>query len=393
MKIGVKLQQQQNNFLKVSDDCLFLNDIVMSRIINLVTQMEAGGAQGAAIRMSEEMRNRGIDAETWFIYKKFDTYINDKNVVVIHDSAPTSIVNVVQIIFKIVKLLKNKKPDGVITYTHYANVVGHVATTLAGIRNKVVTLRNPTYVYPKGVKIADKLMGKFGFYSIIIAVSETVKESCKTYSHNYKKKLRVVYNGVPARISALSKDDARKKFKLPGDKKILINVARLHPQKNQQLLIRIIAELKEYHLAIAGDGELKNSLIQLTKELNVAGRVHFLGEINPADVPDFLKAGDIFLFPSVYEAFGFVIFEAAHNGLPIIGSNIPSNKEVLTVNGNERAGIIVETMDVTDWIKAINAMEDQDLKQHLQSAMQTKLQEYNFNQMVNSYINYATTNN
>ncbi len=364
----------------------------MSRIINLVTQMEAGGAQGAAIRMSEEMRSRGIDAETWFIYKKVDTYINEKNVLVIHDSPPTNIVSVIQIIFKIIKLLKNKKPDGVITYTHYANVVGHVATTLAGIRNRVVTLRNPTYVYPKGVKIADRLMGKFGFYSIIIAVSETVKKSCDAYSNNYKKRLRVVYNGVPARISTLSKADARKKFKLPGDEKILINVARLHRQKNQQLLIKIIAELKNYHLAIAGDGQLKNSLTQLAKELNVTDRVHLLGEINPADIPDFLKTGDLFLFPSIYEAFGFVIFEAAHNGLPIIGSNIPSNKEVLTVNENERAGIIVETMQVADWIEAIKALEDENLKQHLHSAMQKKLQEYNFNQMVNSYINYATAN-
>src|SRR5437016_2655274 len=58
------------------------------RVINLVTQLEPGGAQGAAIRMSQQMRLRGHSAQTWFLYKKFDCYQNEPELNVIADSRP-----------------------------------------------------------------------------------------------------------------------------------------------------------------------------------------------------------------------------------------------------------------------------------------------------------------
>src|SRR5690606_35403463 len=119
-----------------------------------------------------------------------------------------------------------------------------------------------------------------------------------------------------ARISALTKDEARKKFNFnTGSSKLLINLGRLHPQKNQELLIKMMPYLPGYHLAIAGQGELFQDLSKLVKDLNVADRVQLLGEIKPNDVPDFLRCGYVFLFSSVFEAFGFAIFEAAYNGL------------------------------------------------------------------------------
>ena len=356
--------------------------------------MEAGGAQGAAIRMSKEMRARGIDAETWFIYKKADTYTDEEKVYIIHDKPPKKISDVLQIIKKIKKRIKENPPHGVISYTHYASTLGHIASKSIKIKNRVATMRNPVWSYPRFAKILNKWMGANGYYTKIIAVSDTVRKSCDAYAEAYKKNITVVYNGVPARISPLNKNEARKKFGLDNidNNKLLVHVGRLHPQKNQQLLIRIIAELKGYHLAIAGDGELRDELNTLATELNVTNRVHMLGEIKPYNVPDFLRCGDVFLFPSNFEAFGFVIFEAAYNDLPIITSNIPSSIEVLSTGENETAGIIVKTMDVPDWIEAIQSIEDESLKQQLKSNMDKKLKEYDFNKMVDAYIHYATVN-
>ncbi len=360
----------------------------MKRIINLVTHMEAGGAQGAAIRMSKEMRERGIDAETWFIYQKADTYTDEEKVHIIHDKPPTNIKDVFRIIKKIKQRIKQNPPHGVISYTHYASTLGHIAS------NRVATMRNPVWTYPRFAKMLNKWMGANSYYTKIIAVSNTVKKSCDSYSKKYRDNIIVVYNGVPARISSMDKASARQKFGFGeiGDNKLLVHVGRLHPQKNQQLLIRIVAEIKGYHLVIAGDGELREDLNNLARELNVQDRVHMLGEIKPYDVPDFLRCGDMFLFPSVFEAFGFVIFEAAYNGLPVVASNIPSNVEVLSDNKNETAGIIVKTMNVPDWIKAIKQLEDEEIRKQYDERMQVKLIEFDFNKMVDSYIKYATEN-
>ena len=356
--------------------------------------MEAGGAQGAAIRMSREMRARGIDAETWFIYQKADTYADEEKVSVIHHKPPTNFKDVFQIIKKIKKRIKQNPPDGVISYTHYASTLGHIASKFAGVKNRVATMRNPVWSYPRLVKILNRWMGANGYYTKIIAVSDTVKKTCDAYPKKYRDNITVVYNGVPVRTSQLDKASARKKFGFDNieNNKLLVHVGRLHPQKNQQLLIRIIAELKDYHLAIAGDGELRDDLNNLTEELNVKDRVHMLGEVKPYDIPDFLRCGDIFLFPSLFEAFGFAIFEAAYNGLPVIASNIPSNVEVLSNNKNEAAGIIVKSMNVPDWVDAINRMENQEMKNQYSEKMRVKLKEFDFNKMVDSYIHYATEN-
>ena len=361
------------------------------KVINLITHMEAGGAQANAIRMSQQMRKRGIDAETWFIYKKFDTYINEPNVSIIHDAPPTNIFHALKIFFKIIKLLRKHKLDGVITYSHYSNVLGSIAAKFSGIKKRVSTLQNPVSAYPKSARIIDRLLGPTGFYTSIIAVSETVKKSCDLYPESYKKRIHVIYNGVPKRLSSLTKEEARKKFNLNiSDNRLLINVGRLHPQKNQQLLINLMPLLTGYHLAIAGDGMLRDKLTTLASNLNVLDRVHFMGELLPGDIPDFFKCGDMFVFPSIYEGFGLAIFEAAYNGLPTVASNIPSSIEVLTTKNNKKAGLIVETMQTEDWAKAITSLNDKDLREDLILNMQQQLNQFNIGVMVESYIQQVT---
>src|SRR5690606_6664681 len=64
-------------------------------------------------------------------------------------------------------------------------------------------------------------------------------------------------------------------------------------------------------------------------------RVTFLGDVDPATVADALRAADVFGFPSLSEAFGFAALEAAGNGVPIVGSDIPAMRELF---GSARAG-------------------------------------------------------
>lgn len=352
--------------------------------------MEAGGAQGAAVRMSKEMRASGLHAETWFIYKKTDTYVNEDHIKIIYEKEPTSIKDVWIVVKKLTLLLKEIQPEGIITYTHYASILGCIAAKSAGIKNRVATIRNPVWTYPKAAKIIDKIIGAAGYYSTIIAVSAAIKQSCDNYPAGYKRRIEVVYNGVPARVSKLDKTEARRKYNIPVNKKVLLNVGRLHPQKNQKLLIDIMPSLPEYNLVLAGDGELKQSLLDHSIKLGVENHVFFTGEIKPDEVPDVLKTGDCFVFPSLFEAFGFAIFEAAYNDLPIIASNIPSTVEVLTLKAGEKAGIIVEDMSEKAWTEAVRQMENDTIRSKVLLNMQQKLPQFSFCKMVNSYIHYAT---
>jgi glycosyltransferase involved in cell wall biosynthesis len=74
--------------------------------------------------------------------------------------------------------------------------------------------------------------------------------------------------------------------------------------------------------------ELQRALDQL----GIDERVKFLG--HREDVPEILAAGDVFVFPSLYEGLGGSLIEAMALGLPIVASDIPAVREVVEENRN-----------------------------------------------------------
>lgn len=360
------------------------------RIVNIITQMEAGGAQGAAIRVAAELRRRGHEAETWFLYLKRPTYVEHEGVRVLLERQPTKVNSYTYIFNKLIRDIQTFKPDGVITYTHYANVLGQIAALIAGVPARVASQRNPSWSYPKAARYLDQVIGSLGIYTANIAVSHAVYESFNSYPKSYGQRLRIIYNGVSPKESSLDKIEARTKFNLPEQSPLVVNVGRLAHQKNQEVLIKALCLLPAVHLAIAGDGELRESLMQQALDLGVKKRVHFVGEIPPENIPDFLRTGDIFTFPSHFEAFGFALVEAMHVGLPVIASDIPALAEVLS-KSSEPVGLLIPPTDDKAWAQAIQqVLADDQLRTTLSSQSQQRAALFSLENMVNGYEQCVT---
>ena len=82
---------------------------------------------------------------------------------------------------------------------------------------------------------------------------------------------------------------------------------------------------------LVGEGRLTKQLQRRAAELGVASRVHFFGKRR--DVPQLLKAADLYVQPSRVEGFGIAALEAMASGLPIIASNVAGLAEVVGENG------------------------------------------------------------
>lgn len=104
---------------------------------------------------------------------------------------------------------------------------------------------------------------------------------------------------------------------------VFIAVGRFSPEKNPEFILRIFDEilrrLSGARLLWAGEGKL----LEMTKcragELGIAGAVDFLGFRR--DIPEIMKRGDCFLFPSLYEGFGNALIEAQAAGLDCFASD------------------------------------------------------------------------
>jgi len=122
------------------------------------------------------------------------------------------------------------------------------------------------------------------------------------------------------------------------------------PQKGQEILIEVAKQLKrkgyDFEILIAGEGKLKGLLLQKAVEEGVADRVRFMGFVE--NMPQFMNSIDIFLFPSHWEGFGYVIAEAMYCQKPVVAFNVSSNPEIIR---NNETGFLVKHGDVKSFLE------------------------------------------
>jgi len=180
-----------------------------------------------------------------------------------------------------------------------------------------------------------------------------VEDSVVSYSRSYRERVSVVYNGVPEPSVASSRDETRRRWKLPLEAAVLVNVGRFSTQKNQEFLIRLLETNKDLHLLLVGDGELHDSLRRLPVEVNVEDRVHFTGEVGSNEVSSLISCSDILVLPSLFEAVGLVVLEAMMLGKPVVSNDIPSSREFIGEDG-----ILVDIASPEKWLSAIQTLLD-----------------------------------
>ncbi|MGC9518892.1 MAG: glycosyltransferase [Desulfuromonadaceae bacterium] len=173
----------------------------------------------------------------------------------------------------------------------------------------------------------------------LICVSDAVRGNIRNKLNWSHTKIETLYNRIninAVQDQQLSRSDSRTFLGLPNDAWIIGNVGRLHPDKDQQTLIKgfasAVPRLPDHSLLVLiGTGRLEEDLRGLARKLNVESKVMFLGQVPNAKY--YFKAFDVFVLTSDHEPFGMVLLEAMAAGLPIIASNCGGAKEIVSGYG------------------------------------------------------------
>jgi glycosyltransferase involved in cell wall biosynthesis len=177
-----------------------------------------------------------------------------------------------------------------------------------------------------------RLLGRVTDLSI--AVSQGVKEYLVEQVGLDPAKVRVVPNGVDlaAMDGARPGKAMRQELGLPEDTPLIGLVGRLdHWGKGHKELLEAMAALKERYpvqALIVGGGRREAEMRESAAGLGLAGQAHFLGQRR--DVPDLLKAMDIFVLPSYSEGVSLALLEAMAAGRPVIATRVGGTPEVVT---------------------------------------------------------------
>ncbi len=101
---------------------------------------------------------------------------------------------------------------------------------------------------------------------------------------------------------------------------------------------------------MAGSGELRSQLEELTGQLGLTRNISFLGAIEHRQVPEILRNVDIFVMPSIREEFGVAAVEAQAMEIPVVSTRVGGVPEVVL---DGETGILVEPGDSEQLAQAI----------------------------------------
>lgn len=187
----------------------------------------------------------------------------------------------------------------------------------------------------------------------IITVSEHTKKDIVERFGIEEARIHRIYNGM-RHVPADPKRTARVRKRLGLEGPYILTVGSLVPLKNQAMAIDAYARAVdkghiEHLLVLAGKKDVEyERLKDRVKKRGLGKRVVFTDYLEWPDIVSLYSAADMFLFPSLYEGFGFPPLEAMGHGVPVISSNTSSLPEVV---GD--AGILVDPKDRDAWAEAI----------------------------------------
>jgi glycosyltransferase involved in cell wall biosynthesis len=343
-----------------------------ARIAFVQTQAEAAGAQEISRILGLGLAAKGYDVHHVFFFRRTKAFDKQPNTFFCMPGRLTGILDVVRMFIALVRHLRMLRPDAVLCLQHYGNIVGAVAARLAGTRAIIANRTSANSLVPWWARGGDLLLGSLGLFKRIVVNSKAIGDEYRRYPPFYRSRVLRIDHGFACKQTDLSRDDARRLVGLPAGGTLLGCVARLHPGKNLAAAVRLLSFDRNWHLAIAGQGAELEQLLKLANSLRVRDRVHFIGEL-PADrIGVFLRALDVFVFPTRAE-------------IPVIANDLEVLREVLAVDGKPCA-LFVDADDAGAFAAAVQRiLVDRGLSAAMSARGRQLSRKYSLDVMVDQY--------
>ena len=227
---------------------------------------------------------------------------------------------------------------------------------------------------------------------LIIAVSENTKADIIDLMGIEAQKIKVIYSGnnlLKREISETEKKNFLIKYKLTG--RLILYLGNIEPRKNITRLISAFNLLrsnqnnkfKDLKLVLAGASGWKNKKIyQAYKKSPFQNDIIFLGYISKKEREIAYRVSQIFVYPSLYEGFGFPPLEAMANGLPVLCSNVTSLPEVVA-----DAALMINPFSEQEISHALELLlTDQNLRQQLIIKGYQQAAKFSWEKTANEYL-------
>lgn len=317
------------------------------KILEIIPQLSQGGAERFVVDLCNELSMRhnvtlvvlhNIDRTGFFLQE-----INTRVKLISMNKRKGFDLG---LFFKLRSLIKKENPD--IVHTHLRAIVYSLLAYLVPSHTKYIHTVHNDAAKEAGDGIS-RLCRKFAFKTKRVIPVTISEESKKSFMDFYGITPPMIYNGRPAYKESTDLQKAKQELdslKANSDVPIIVNIARICPQKNQLVLVKAVEELnrrgKCIELVIIGRTDDPYS-----KELRAfkSTHVHLLGTRN--NPRDYMKVADAFCLSSLYEGMPITLIECFSVGTIPICTPVGGIKNVIEdgINGILSTGVSQREME------------------------------------------------
>jgi len=286
------------------------------------------------------------------------------------------------------RLLRTVKPDIVHSHLHWSLPWQIAAAKLARVRSIVVTQHRLSK--PRRLALA-----RWKAYAILTrhfvdrftAVSEAVSENIAQHGWASVSDIAIIRNGVDLSVfntDCVERDAARERIGV-GRSALVGTVGNFRPDKGHKYLVeaarKVLDSGTDCHFVLVGSGSLRTALEEQVDQLDLRTNFSFLGARR--DIPEILRAMDVFVLPSVSEGLPIALIEGIASGVPSVGTRVGGIPEVLD---DGMAGILVPPKDPSALADAIvRVLTDSELASRLSKAARERAKGFSIEACVAKY--------
>lgn len=277
---------------------------------------------------------------------------------------------------KLKRIIRDKRPQLVMSFLFHANVVAAMAT-----RGKNLIRLPALRVIEQGWWRRKLQAWSAREATRVLCVSEGVRSFAEQTLKLPPEKLVVIPNGVD-----LEKIEP-KTYAQPVDRRHrILAVGRLHEQKGfDWLIFRLAALLREksdWELVILGEGDLAAELLTQIDSEGLGDSVRLQGW--QSDLPHWFANSEIFALSSRWEGMPNALIEAMSHGLPVMATDVEGVAELLPGGLREQVVSHWEMPEAETLLRRL--MEDRQLREKLGKANREQIQShFSFERIVPLY--------
>lgn len=304
------------------------------RILLVTTGLALGGAERQVVDLADRLAGRGHDVAIAYLVGGVEVR-PDAAVELFPVGFSKSPSGLARGCLHLGRLIRAWQPDVVHSHMVHANLLTRLVRIISPMRRLVCTAHN-TNEGGRWVSLAYRLTDRLA--DVSTNVSQEAVEAFERHGAVPRGRMLAVHNGIDVRLFSDAPErraDSRDRLFPDRTRRLLLSVGRLAEQKNHAGLLRVFASfakrLPDVDLWIAGDGPLRAALQQQCADLGLEDRVVLLG--SRSDVPDLMRAADVFVLASHFEGFGLVVAEAMASGTPVVATDAGGVAEVMAGTG------------------------------------------------------------